>query len=205
MALLILANLAMLGSSRLAVCIRLLTLQGILLGFLPVMVADGAPTVRMLLLMTATIALKGVMFPWLLMKTLRDVGIKREMEPFVGYTWSVLVGLIALAVASRVEARLEAAGAPGGMAMSVALFMILTGLFLIAARRKALSQILGYIVIENGMYALSVVMLEEIPALVELGILMEAFVAVFVMGIAIYHIRREFDHMDADQLNTLKG
>jgi hydrogenase-4 component E len=54
-------------------------------------------------------------------------------------------------------------------------------------------------------YAFGMVILGEVPVLVELGVLLDAFVAVFVMGIAIYHISREFDHVDADQLDTLKG
>jgi len=87
----------------------------------------------------------------------------------------------------------------------VALFMIFVGLFVIISRRKAISQILGYIILENGTYAFGMAVLRETPMLVELGILLDAFVAVFVMGVAIYHINREFEHMDADLLDTLKG
>ena len=91
------------------------------------------------------------------------------------------------------------------VSMPVALFMIFVGLFVIISRRTALSQILGYIILENGVYAFGMVILAEVPVLVELGVLLDAFVAVFVMGVAIYHISREFDHVDADQLDTLKG
>jgi hydrogenase-4 component E len=80
-----------------------------------------------------------------------------------------------------------------------------TGLFLIIARRKALTQCIGYIVFENGIYAFGVAAAGEIPMLVELGLLLDAFVAVFVMGIAIYHIKQEFDHIDATELSSLKG
>jgi hydrogenase-4 component E len=83
--------------------------------------------------------------------------------------------------------------------------MIFVGLFVIVSRRKALNQILGYIILENGTYAFGMSVLSEVPVLVELGILLDAFVAVFVMGVAIYHISREFDHMDTDLLDTLKG
>ena len=87
-----------------------------------------------------------------------------------------------------------------------ALFTILVGLFLIVSRRKALNQVLGYLVLENGIYAFGVAPgAASVPLLVELGVLLDVFVAVFVMGIAIYHINREFDHIDADQLDRLKG
>ena len=79
------------------------------------------------------------------------------------------------------------------------------GLFLIVSRKKAISQVLGYLVMENGIYVLGIWMVVEVPMLVELGVLLDAFVAVFVMGIATYQIRREFDHIDVDQLDSLKG
>ncbi len=58
---------------------------------------------------------------------------------------------------------------------------------------------------ENGIYAFGVALVGGVPLLVELGVLLDVFVAVFVMGIAIYHINREFDHIDADQLDRLRG
>ena len=86
-----------------------------------------------------------------------------------------------------------------------AFMTVFTGLFLVIARRKALTQCIGFIAFENGIYAFGLAAVGEIPALVELGILLDAFVAVLVMGIAIFRINRAFDHMDADRLDTLKG
>jgi len=68
-----------------------------------------------------------------------------------------------------------------------------------------LTQVLGYLVLENGIYVFGASIATIQPVLVELGILLDAFVAVFVMGIAIYHINREFEHTDVDRLNRLKG
>ncbi len=203
---LILTNLAVLGSSRLNACIRIIALQGVVLGLLPILVGEGAPTIRMTLLTAATMGLKGAVFPWLLLRALRVAGIRREVEPFIGYNWSVLAGLLSLAASVWLGGRLPMPEtARSSLVGPVALFMIFCGLFVIVSRRKAITQILGYIIMENGAYAFGVVLLEEIPVLVELGILMDAFVAVFVMGVAIYHIQREFDHVDVDQLDTLKG
>ena len=83
--------------------------------------------------------------------------------------------------------------------------MVFVGLFVIVSRKKAISQILGYLVMENGMYVFGVVILREMPLLVDLAVLLDAFAAVLVMGVAVYHINRAFDHMDVDQLDTLKG
>jgi hydrogenase-4 component E len=89
--------------------------------------------------------------------------------------------------------------------MPTALMTFFTGLFLIIARKKALTQCLGYIILENGIYIIGVASVVEIPMLVELGVLLDASVAVLVMGVAIYHINREFDHIETDRLDTLKG
>ena len=203
---LILTNLVVLGSSRLNTCIRIIALQGVALGTLPLMAGPSVLPLRMIALTAGTIGLKGVVFPWLLLRAMRQAEVRREVEPYVGYIWSVVVGLVSLAVSVWLGARLPLPGpAHPTLAVPVALFMIFVGLFVIISRRNALSQILGYIVLENGIYAFGMVILGEVPVLVELGVLLDAFVAVFVMGIAIYHISREFDHMDADQLDTLKG
>jgi hydrogenase-4 component E len=107
-----------------------------------------------------------------------------------------------------VDARLDlSAGLPGGsqLAIPVGLATVLIGLFLITSRRKAVTQVLGYIVVENGIYAIGVALVGGVPLLVELGVLLDVFVAVFIMSIAVHHISREFDHMDVDQLNELRG
>ncbi len=72
------------------------------------------------------------------------------------------------------------------------------------SRSKAVTQVLGYLVLENGIYCFGLGAAPRSPALVEMGILLDVFVAVFVMGITIYHINREFDHIDTDQLISLK-
>ena len=207
MVVLILTNLVVLGSSRLNTCIRVIALQGVMLSTLPLMSGEGVLPLRMAALTLVTVGLKGIVFPWLLLRALRQAEIRREVEPYVGYIWSVVVGLASLGVSVWLGSRLPLPGADrhGGLVVPVALFMMFVGLFVIVSRRKALSQILGYIILENGTYAFGMSVLREAPVLVELGILLDAFVAVFVMGVAIYHISREFEHMDADLLDTLKG
>ena len=89
--------------------------------------------------------------------------------------------------------------------LHASIFLILVGLFLIIGRRKALMQVIGYLVLENGIFVFGVITVVEAPLLVELGVLLDAFVAVFVMGIAIFHINREFGSMDVDRLTALRG
>ena len=67
-----------------------------------------------------------------------------------------------------------------------------------------MTQVIGYLVLENGIYLFGLMLLHEMPILVELGILLDVFVGVFVMAIVVYHIRREFDHIDTHVLAQLK-
>ncbi|PJB83091.1 MAG: hydrogenase, partial [Acidobacteria bacterium CG_4_9_14_3_um_filter_49_7] len=85
-----------------------------------------------------------------------------------------------------------------------ALFSLMTGLLIIVSRRKALTQVIGYLTMENGVYLFGAALAIEEPLLVEMGVLLDVFVAVFIMGITIYQINSEFDHIDTDRLSELK-
>ena len=172
----------------------------------PVIVHDGGLTVRVALLALGNIALKGIVFPWLLLKLRARAHYNREVEPFIGFVASILFGVLALALSVWLALGMKPAlkQAPFGM-LDLSIFVIFVGLFLIVARRKALMQVIGYLVLENGIFVFGVVTVVGTPLLVELGVLLDAFVAVFVMGIAIFHINREFGSMDVDQLTALRG
>jgi hydrogenase-4 component E len=205
MVLVALINLALLASSRLLGCIRLAAAQGVLVGLLPLFIEPEFP--HSAVLSAAIIVLKGIVFPWLLTRALRTANVRREVEPLVDYTLSVVIGLVILGGAMWFGSRvpLPAGSANASLVMPAAMATAASGLFLIIGRRKAVNQVLGYIVMENGIYILGLMLLGGMHLLVELGILLDVFVAVFVMGIAVNRISREFDHMDTDQLSTLKG
>ncbi|MBE0604098.1 MAG: hydrogenase, partial [Deltaproteobacteria bacterium] len=187
-------------------CVRIVAAQGIMLGALPILAMNGQPTLRIAILIAGGVVIRGMVFPLLLSRMLVSANIRREVEPYVGYTPSLLFGILAILVSIWLSSRLGLAPpALPPLAGPVAIFTILVGLFLIVSRKKAITQVLGYLVMENGIYVLGIWMVVEIPMLVELGVLLDAFVAVFVMGIATWQIRREFDHTDVDQLDSLKG
>lgn len=202
----ILVDFMLLASSRMSTCIRQVAIQGLLLGLLALAehAGWGAPG-RVWLLAVGSIGVKAVFFPWFLRRALRGANVSREIEPFVGYTASILLGVVMLGISLWIGTRLPAPGQEASpLLVPVALFTTLVGLFLIVARRKALTQVLGYLVLENGIYLFGLTLAEDAPLTVELGVLLDAFVAVFIMGIMIYQINREFDHIDADRLTSLR-
>lgn len=202
--LLILSNLALLGSSQLGFCIRVVAVQGIALGLLPILFGSAEWSVHAIILATSALALKGVVFPWLLFEALRAADVRRETEPFVGYVLSLIFGVVALAVVLCMRSRLALpVSADLRLMVAIAFFTVLVGFFLIVTRKKALTQVLGYLVLENGIYAFGTTISSEQPWLVEMGVLLDVFVAVFIMGIMIFHISREFDHIDTHRLARL--
>lgn len=204
--LLILTSFFLLGSGRLGACIRIGALQGVMVGLLPLAMSGADLTLRMAAISAAFVGLKGFVFPHLLSRALRESDTSREAQPFVGYAASLFVGVLSLLASFWLDARLKLpVHAASDLVTPVAFSMMMTGLFLIVARRTAVNQVIGYLVLENGIYTFGLAIVRDIPVLIELGVLMDMFVAVFVMGIAIYRINREFDHIDSDRLTTLKG
>lgn len=202
---LILSNLALLGLSRLGACIRIAALQGVVLGLLPMVLSETNSALHPLLFSALLIGLKGIVFPWVLMIVLREIQVQREIEPFIGYGSSLLIGTGSLILSFWLSSRLPLPFAlKSDLMVPSAFFTIMSGFFLIIARKKALTQVLGYLILENGIYVFGTALSENQPLLIELGILLDLFAAAFVMGIAVFHINREFDHIDTDKLSGLR-
>lgn len=203
--LLILTNLRLLGSSRLHACIQTVAVQAVLLGILPLLAQSGGLTVRVLAIALGSTTVKAVVLPWLLRRAVREVNVRREVEPLVGFATSLVAGVALLGLAIYVAGRLPLWATDASEFLTpVALFTMMVGLFLIVSRVKAVMQVIGYLAMENGIYAFGMAFAVHEPLLIEAGILLDVFVAVFVMGIMIHHINREFDHIDTDRLSALK-
>jgi hydrogenase-4 component E len=203
--LLILTNLRLLGSSRVQACIRIVAVQAALLGVLALLADWAGLGWRVVLLTAAATALKALVLPWLLRRAVREAAVQREVEPIVGFTTSLLAGMLLLGLAIHLASRLPLPDAGSAeMLIPAALFTILTGLFVIVGRVKAIMQVLGYLAMENGIYLFGMAFAIDEPLLVETGILLDVFVAVFVMAIMIHRINREFDHIDTDRLSALR-
>lgn len=204
--LLMLTNFRLLGSSRLPACIRTVAFQAVLLGAITLTTAGWRLSPWVIILTASTLAVKGVLLPALLRKAVRDVGISREIQPFVGFGTSVLLGAVLLSVCFIISRPFldSAASEQSRMLIPGAMFTIMSGMFIIITRKKALTQVLGYLTMENGIYAFGTSLAVEAPFLVEIGMLLDVFVAVFVMGIVIYRINQEFDHMDTHKLTELR-
>lgn len=200
----ILGNLSFLVSSRFTVCIRIVAIQGVLTGLLPLVINQVTITFAVGAFTAAVCILKGIVFPFLLTRALARSGARRYVELYLNYPISVAVGVVLVMVSMYIGTRLVLPHQPAmPLLVPAAVCTILTGLFVLVSRVKAIAQVLGYLILENGIYAFGAALFVEQPFMVEWGILLDVFAAVFVMGIAIFHISREFDHIDTQHMNAL--
>lgn len=202
---LVLADFRLLATSRLGAVIQTTIFQAVALSALILTLAGRPWPVLLILLSLITLTVKGVVLPWLLRRAMREVDVQRDIKPIIGYSASVLIGIALLGLSFLIFIPLKESIMPESVfLLPVALFTTLTGLMMIVSRKNALTQIAGYLVMENGVYCFGAALAVEEPMLVEMGVLLDVFVAVFVMGITIYQISREFDHIDTDRLSELK-
>jgi hydrogenase-4 component E len=202
--LILMLNFLLLGTSRLKTAIGTSALQGALLGAVTVGV-HGSPALRPLAVAAAAIAIKGLLIPGMLNRALRDVAIRREIEPFIGFVSSLVLGALATGAAVLFADRLPlAAEHRGSLLVPASLATVLTGFLILTTRRKAITQVVGYLVLENGIFIMGLTLHDAMPSLVEIGVLLDLLVAIFVIGIVINHINREFASLDTARLDRLK-
>jgi len=200
--LVILTSFVVLGTTRLSTCIRAVALQGLLLGLLPLTLYPNGG-VHIWGLAAGTVVVKGVILPRFLSWAIREAAVRREVEPRVGYALSLLLGVVAVAVAFAISTRLPLPERTQEMLVPAALATVIIGLFVLTTRSKALVQVVGYLMLENGVYLFGLTHVERVPFLVEAGVLLDVFVGVFIMGIVVFHINREFDSLDSARLTEL--
>lgn len=194
-----------LGSSQLGICIRVVALQGALLSLLPLLAGDPFLDLHRLFLAGTSFTIKTLAIPLLLTRSLSQAKIKREVEPAISLHLSLLGGG-AILVGAFLGAKffsLPTDPFPSSI-IPVALTIIFIGFFLLISRYKAITQVLGFLVLENGVFLFGVTLIGEFPLTVEMGVFLDLLVGVFVMGIMIHHINRTFDHIDTKALAVLK-
>jgi hydrogenase-4 component E len=202
--LVLLLNLYALGTGRVAAVIRAVALQGVLLGACPLLV-PGLLSLEIAALGLLTAVLKGFLIPSMLFRAMRQVQIKREVEPFIGPILSMTLGALGTGLALAFAARLPLAeGHPSSLILPASLSTVLAGFILLSTRLKAIGQVLGYLVLENGIYVFGLLLLEAMPFVVEMGAMLDLFAGVFIMGIIMNHINRAFDSMSTRHLAALR-
>jgi hydrogenase-4 component E len=198
-------QLLMVAQRQLFTNIQLFALQSMLLAGIAALngYLNHAPYVYLMTLLT--IGGKGLFLPWFLQRLVRKIGIDQEMHPWIGPPTAMLC-CGGLTLIGYVLARPFANAANGANTFGVAIALVLTGFFMLINRRRAITQVLALLCVENGLFLAALSLTEHgMPLLVELGIFFDIFIAVMVLGILVFRIRATFASTDVNRLNQLKG
>lgn len=201
----VIAGLFLLGTSRLGALVELFAAQALALSLLPLFLYPGKAGVHGVLIFTGMLVLKVLLMPAILFWAMRHVTVRREVKPLIGFGPSILLALLLIGGSFLFSKSMVLPGKPvSPLLVPCAFSTVMIGLLLLTSRSKAIAQVTGYLVFENGIYLFGLLLVEEMPFVLEMGILLDVFVGVFVMGIVINHIQEAFDHVDTAHLAQLK-
>lgn len=196
-------NFLAIGTASLRACIRAAAIQGLLVSVFALLFTGV--TVRLALLVLVAAIIKAAVIPSMLLRALREVHIRHEVEPYLGFVPSLLLCAVGTGLAMVFADNLPLASEHHELlVVPAALSTMFAGFLLLTTRRKAISQVTGYLMLENGIFVFAQLLHEAMPFLVEVGVLLDLIVGIFVMGIVINHIQREFSSLDTERLTVLK-
>lgn len=190
-------------ANRMLTYLKVLAFQGVLLFAVVFLQLSEINPVNLALILLETIVFKSVAVPLFMAYVLKRNRITREAEPFlpnfVSLIITTLIVVVTILLANGVkDAHLDK------IFFVVALSSLFTGLYFIATRRKIITHVIGYLIIENGVFVLSLAVGNEMPMLVNLGIMLDIFASVLILGIFLNKIGDVFKDIDVNQLSNLK-
>ncbi len=198
-----LASVAMRG---LVAGVWILVAQSVLLSLVAVTIAVASGVEHMWAAAVLTLAVRAIAVPAVLLLVLRRVALRRETRPLLPTRTAILVALGLTLVAFSASGRLELSDAfPARQALPVSLSLTFVGVLLMATRRKAISQLIGLITIENGIFLTGLIATLGLPLFVEIGVFFDLLVAVGVTAVLTMRINEHFETVNTDHLRRLRG
>ncbi|MDD2303860.1 MAG: hypothetical protein PHP53_04125 [Prolixibacteraceae bacterium] len=190
-------------ANRMLTYLKVLAFQGVLLFVVVFLQLKEINTVNLALILLETIVFKSVAVPLFMAYVLKRNNITRESEPFLPNFVSLIITTFIVVVTILLANQVKDTNLDK-IFFVVALSSLFTGLYFIATRRKIITHVIGYLIIENGVFVLSLAVGNEMPMLVNLGIMLDIFASVLILGIFLNKIGDVFKDVDVDQLSNLK-
>ena len=204
-ALLLLISFAMLAQRRIVTLVNLLALQGGLLCAATLLLAWRTGENHLYVSAALTLALKVVFLPWLLHRLIRRLDVYWDTEPMLNVAGTMLVGLLVVVFAFGLAQPISAiASTATRSAIGIAVAVVLLAFLTMITRRKATSQVVGFLSMENGLFFGAMSATYGMPMIVELGVALDVLVAMLVLGVFFFQIREQFDSLDLHHLESLR-
>ncbi|MCL5031209.1 MAG: hypothetical protein M1480_19570 [Bacteroidetes bacterium] len=193
------------AASRIESYVKTLAFQGLILFLLVILDLKEINWLNIAFLAVETLAIKGFIIPFFLLRVIRKNEIGREVEPYISQFYSMLIasGIFILGfVVAYWSAKIGSGVKP--LYFGVSIVLIVASLFLIVNRKRIITHILCYMILENGIFLLSLSVANEMPLLVNLGVLLDLFVGIYLFVIFFNKIQEMFDGNHIDILTELK-
>jgi len=190
-------------ANRLLTYIKVLAFQGVLLFVIVFYQLSEINPINLALILLETIVFKSIAVPAFLSYVIKRNRITREAEPFVPNFVSLLIVTLIVLITILLSSTIEDTNI-NKLSFVVALSTLFTGLYIITSRRKIITHVMGYLIIENGVFVFSLAIGNEMPMLVNLGIMLDIFASVLILGIFLNKIGDVFKTVDVDELSNLK-
>ena len=209
-ALVLVLQIMMVAQRWLVTNIRAFGVQSFLMAAIAATIAHFNHAPHIYVVAALTLLFKAILLPMFLERLVKRIEIRQEIEPLVNIPISVIVSglltLLAYVVAESFHRPNDTTiPALGHNTLAVAIALFLIGFFMMVNRRKALTQVLALLCLENGLFLAAISLTYGMPLIVEVGIFFDVLVATLLLAILIYRIREEFDSMDVSRLSQLKG
>lgn len=190
---------------ELAAIVRLLVAQGVLIAALAALLGVRESSGELYLAALGVLVLKAFVLPAVLRRVLAESGEARETEPLVNVTASLLAAALLTLLAYWLSRPLVAlAPSPATRALPVGLAVVLMGFFMLVTRRRALSQVVGFLLLDNGIATTAFLATAGVPLVVELGVSLDVLLVVLVLQIVVARMRLTFGRTDLDELRELR-
>jgi hydrogenase-4 component E len=204
-ALILVSTFMILGSTRLYSCVRAFGIQSFLLASVAFIVGFSTGKFDLYIVALLTLIIKAAVIPYIFIYIIREIKVKREVELHVGISPSLIIGGMLVVISYYLIRSIDVITDLSSFALSASMSLVSIGLFIMISRKKAIMQMLGILIMENGLFLGAISLTSGMPLLVELGIFFDVLIGVLIMGILIFRINKTFETIDTDMLKTLIG
>jgi hydrogenase-4 component E len=204
-ALLLLASFAMLAQRRILSLVNLFAMQGVLLTLSTAVVAHVSGAEHLYVSAALSLLLKALLLPWILHRLIERLAVRFDTETLINIPSTMLIGILVVVFAFTLAQPIsQLSSAVTRSTLGVALAMVLLSFLMMITRRKAVSQVIGFLAMENGLFFAATSATYGMPMVVELGVALDVLVGTLILGVFFFQIREQFDSLDLHHLEQLK-
>ena len=204
-AMLLLTAFAMLSQRRVSSLVTLFAWQGAILSISTAVIAYGSDQPHLYVSATLSLVLKVLLLPWILYRLIRRLNVQWETEPLLNIPTTMLIGILLVVFAFALSQPIAALSASSARStLGIALAVVMLSFLMMITRRKAISQVVGFLAMENGLFFAAIATTHGMPMVVELGVALDVLVGTLILGVFFFQIREQFDSLDLRHLEKLK-